>query len=181
MTRQEFRAGIHARFAVSADAANPNGWMTYLWALADTRQLPEYLAVARRCANRFDNSEFAIRLADALERSGDQAEALRIIERLRQRVPDDVPGRLAEAVLLLKSGDAGQLLRATSLLDDAATILRTAKDEHLETDCEVLRACVQWIRGDAVLGGIMLENVRRRAPNNPRVLAITSATNEQVQ
>jgi predicted Zn-dependent protease len=143
-----------------------------LAALADAGQADEYMAVARRCADRFDKAIFSIRLADALERDGKLVEAMRVIERLRVREPNDVTAQLAEATLLLKLGEPAVLQRVYTLLDD---VTRAEPDADVRTDCELLRACAQFVRGNAVLGRTMLDDLVRSAPAHPRVKAVATA------
>ena len=100
---QPFRAGLQLRFAILADPESRPAWEAYLATLAETGPPSEYIAASRRAAQHFDTPPFILRLADALARSGDTAEALHVLDSLEHRDPDNVPAQLAEAALRLQS------------------------------------------------------------------------------
>ena len=172
---QPFRAGLHVRFAVTADPDSRPAWEAYLASLAENGSHSEYVSAARRAAERFDTPLFHLRLADALARSGDTAEALRVIAQVQQRDPDNVAARLAEATLRLQTDGPPALSRVAELLDAAESTLRQQPNLGGETDFALLRACAQLIGGNAALGRMMLDDLARREPNHPRVKAAVAA------
>jgi tetratricopeptide (TPR) repeat protein len=172
---QPFRAGLQIRFAVTADPASRPAWEAYLATLAEGGSRREYVAQARKAAERFDEPAFHLRLADALARSGEPAEALRVIEEVRQRDSENVPARLAEAALRLQTDGAAALPRVNGLLDGVESAFRMQSMLGGQVDCALLRACSQIIGGNATLGRMLLEDLARREPRHPRVKAALAA------
>jgi tetratricopeptide (TPR) repeat protein len=172
---QPFRAGLHVRFAVTADTDSRPAWDGYLAALAETGPKAEYVAAARRAVDRFDAPQFQLRLADALARTGDTGAALRVLAKVQQRDAYNVPSRLAEATLRLQSDGAAALPRVTELLDAAESSLRQQPNLNGQTDCALLRACAQLIGGNAALGRMLLDDLAKREPYHPRVKAAVAA------
>jgi tetratricopeptide (TPR) repeat protein len=172
---QRFRANYHIHFALASDPNNPKVWESYLAELAEDGPASKYLAVGRRCAERFDKPEFQLRLADALARSGDTAGALGVVQQLRRREPDHVVARLAEAIYLLKIGEKTETPRAIQLLDETAAAARQESDAQLQHLCEILRACAQVIGGNATLGRVMLDDLARRQPDDAIVKGVLAA------
>jgi tetratricopeptide (TPR) repeat protein len=172
---QSFRAGVHVRFAVTADPDSRPAWEAYLAALAESGSTSEYVTAARRAADRFDTLPIHLRLADALARTGDTPEALRVLDRVQQRDPDNVHAKLAEATLRLKTDGASALSRVNELLDAAESSLRVQPTLGGQTDCALLRASAQLIGGNAALGRMLLDDVVHREPHHPRVKAALAA------
>jgi hypothetical protein len=172
---QEDQASVHAHFAIVADPDNPRTWEVYLALLVDDAPTSRYLSVARRCAARFDESEFQIRLADALARSGDVYEGLRVVRQLRLRKPEEFHAKLTEAVLLLKIGDGREMRHVIQLLDETSAEARETSDEGLQTLCELLRACAQIVGGNATLGRVLLDDLAVRYPDDSRITAVSAS------
>jgi tetratricopeptide (TPR) repeat protein len=170
---QQFRAGVQLRFAVKADPESRPACEAYLASLAESGTPAEYLAAARKAADRFDGPLFHLRLADALARSDDTDGALRVIAKIRRRAPDYVPAALAEAALRLHAG--GGLPQVNAALDAVEVALATHPNPAVQADCALLRACGQIIGGNATLGRMLLDDLGRQEPNHPRVKAAREA------
>jgi tetratricopeptide (TPR) repeat protein len=166
---QQFRAGVQLRFAIKADPDSRPAWEAYLASLAESGPINDYVAAARKAADRFDGPLFHLRLADALARNDDVPGALRVIERVRRRAPDYVPAALAEAALRLHTG--GGLPQVNAALDGVESSLAVHPNPAIQTDCTLLRACAQIIGGNATLGRMLLEDLGAREPRHPRVKA----------
>src|SRR5947209_1013976 len=170
---QPFRAGVQLRFAIKADPDSRPAWKAYLASLAESGPMDDYVAAARKAADRFDGPLFHLRLADALARSDDVPAALQVIERIRRRAPDYVPAALAEAALRLHDG--GGLPQVNAALDAVEAALAVHPNGGVQTDCALLRACAQIIGGNATLGRMLLEDLAKREPRHPRVKAALAA------
>ena len=174
---QPFRAGVHVRFAVTADPDSRPAWEAYLAALAESGPAAEYVSACppgRRAIRR--RRRFSLRLADALARSGDTAEALRVIGRCTSREPENVPARLAEAALRVEDRRAAALPRVNELLDGVESDVAAAADRSAARS--IARCCGRVRRSSAAtrrLGRMLLEDLARREPWHPRVKAALAA------